>query len=163
MLKKESSYKKYSLFLVGGLREQDRDYFSQLQELARNEPSIILAPNLDRKSLLKLFRESEYYWHATGLGVSEEEPELVEHFGITPLEAASSGCIVLAHDSGGPHEIFSHGKNGFLYKTQQDLYETMQLLSQRDQTELRDNAHDLVKNTYSYTQFQKRAAEIFLS
>lgn len=162
---KESSpaFKKHSLCLVGGLRDEDQSYFRELQELCSSDTSITMLPNLDRAALLKLFRKAQYYWHATGLGVSaEKNPELVEHFGITPLEAAASGCIVVAHNSGGPKEIFTSGKNAFLYDSQEDLIKVMSTLSEvEDQKNLRDAAHNLVKEAYSYNQFIKQAGTIF--
>jgi sucrose-phosphate synthase len=41
-------------------------------------------------------------------------PALTEPFGLTIIEAASCGLPVVATDSGGPQEIISNGKNGFL-------------------------------------------------
>ena len=41
-------------------------------------------------------------------------PALIEPFGLTIIEAASCGLPVVATDSGGPQEIITDGKNGFL-------------------------------------------------
>ena len=44
--------------------------------------------------------------HATGFGVDADEfPERLEHFGITPIEAASFGCIPVVYGQGGPLEV----------------------------------------------------------
>ena len=36
---------------------------------------------------------------------AEEFPERLEHFGITPIEAASFGCIPVVYGAGGPREV----------------------------------------------------------
>ncbi len=41
-------------------------------------------------------------------------PALTEPFGLTLLEAAASGLPVIATDDGGPQEIISHCRNGYL-------------------------------------------------
>ena len=44
--------------------------------------------------------------HAAGFGVDADEfPERLEHFGITPIEAASFGCIPVVYGQGGPREV----------------------------------------------------------
>lgn len=44
--------------------------------------------------------------HAAGVGVDPDEfPEKLEHFGITPVEAASFGCIPVVYGHGGPQEV----------------------------------------------------------
>ena len=44
--------------------------------------------------------------HAAGFGVDADEfPERLEHFGITPIEAASFGCIPVVYGQGGPSEV----------------------------------------------------------
>ena len=46
--------------------------------------------------------------HAAGFGVDPDEfPETLEHFGITPVEAASFGCIPVVYGQGGPKEVVS--------------------------------------------------------
>ena len=46
---------------------------------------------------------SAFLIHAAGMGVDELEfPEQLEHFGITPVEAASFGCIPVVFAGGGP-------------------------------------------------------------
>ena len=44
--------------------------------------------------------------HAAGFGVDADEfPEMLEHFGITPIEAASFGCIPVVYGQGGPLDV----------------------------------------------------------
>jgi glycosyltransferase involved in cell wall biosynthesis len=44
--------------------------------------------------------------HAAGFGVDPDEfPEALEHFGITPIEAACFGCIPVVYGRGGPQEV----------------------------------------------------------
>jgi glycosyltransferase involved in cell wall biosynthesis len=63
-------------------------------------------PNIARAELAKLYERSAVLIHATGFGVDDEEfPEKLEHWGITPLEAASFGCIPVVYGRGGPREV----------------------------------------------------------
>lgn len=59
------------------------------------ERRVKLMPNISRASLKKLLCESKVYLHA-----AENEP-----FGVSIVEAMSSGCIPVVHDSGGPKEF----------------------------------------------------------
>jgi glycosyltransferase involved in cell wall biosynthesis len=53
-----------------------------------------------------LYERSAILIHATGFGVDPEEfPEKLEHWGITPIEAASFGCIPVVYGRGGPKEV----------------------------------------------------------
>ena len=53
--------------------------------------------NLRRKELREMLLNSKIYLH----------PTINEHFGISIVEAMSSGCIPIVHDSGGPKEFVS--------------------------------------------------------
>ncbi len=63
-------------------------------------------PNIGRADLGRLYEHSAVLIHAAGFGVDPDEfPERLEHFGITPIEAASFGCIPVVYGAGGPLEV----------------------------------------------------------
>lgn len=151
-----ASFKEYRLILAGGLKEEDRDYFSGLKEKAGNDKSILLKPNVSNDELIKLYRESKYFWHFTGFGVDEgKHPEMVEHFGIAPLEAMATGCITFCHNSGGPKFFIEDGKTGHFFSTQEELIAKM---SKSENSEiagmgLANKAMEFAKKRYNYEKF----------
>lgn len=68
-------------------------------------------PNLTNSDILKLYGEASIFWHACGLG--EKDPHLVEHFGMTTVEAMQNYCVPIVIDGGGQKEIVEHGVSGF--------------------------------------------------
>jgi glycosyltransferase involved in cell wall biosynthesis len=82
-----------------------RARFYELQELAAGLPCT-LYPNIGREDLAALYGRSAVLIHAAGFGVDPDEfPESLEHFGITPIEAASFGCIPVVYGQGGPRDV----------------------------------------------------------
>jgi len=72
----------------------------------------VVNPNFDK--LKDLYAKSKFFWHAAGFGVDElAQPEKVEHFGITTVEAMSSGCLPVVIGKGGQKEIIVEG-TGYL-------------------------------------------------
>ena len=66
-------------------------------------------PNISREELARLYMGSAVLIHAAGMGVDELEfPEQMEHFGITPVEAASFGCIPVVFAGGGPRDVVAN-------------------------------------------------------
>jgi len=69
-----------------------------------------------------LYSTASIYWHAAGYGADLHlNPEKAEHFGISTVEAMSAGSIPIVFNGGGQTEIVSHGINGFLWNTVDDL------------------------------------------
>ncbi len=95
----------WRLILVGGAKEGAMRWVQQLQEMATGFP-IEIKPNLTYAELQKLYQQATIYWHAAGYGVDESHhPELVEHFGITTVEALNYHCLPLVVPFGGQKEI----------------------------------------------------------
>ncbi|KKP87006.1 MAG: Glycosyl transferase [Candidatus Roizmanbacteria bacterium GW2011_GWA2_35_8] len=155
---KYKEFLNYKLILAGGLKNEDRSYFEQLKSLS-GDSSIIFKLNISLDELYGLYGLSTYFWHFTGLGVDEKNhPDSVEHFGIAPLEAASSGCLVLCHNSGGPKEIFTNEENGVLFENENDLIKSIKKLE--DNLPLKNkivsNGVKLAKNKYNYQLFKNK-------
>ena len=162
-LKKEiRDFSDYRLVLAGGLKEEDEGYLIRLKGMAQGHSDIIFKPNLDYQDLLSLYRRAEIYWHLTGFGIDDSRsPQLVEHLGITPLEAMATGCIVFAYRAGGIKEIVNDGKNGFTFTSLGELIGKMKLINQPEK--IKKQARLFVINNFSYPVFKKKVKEIFIN
>jgi GT2 family glycosyltransferase/glycosyltransferase involved in cell wall biosynthesis len=97
------------------------DHLNRLRELADGLP-VVFHVNASPEKLSELYRDAAIYWHGTGLEADlERHPEEAEHFGITIVEAMAAECVVLAFNSGGPREVVTHGVDGFLYGSMEEL------------------------------------------
>jgi glycosyltransferase involved in cell wall biosynthesis len=124
----------WTLTLVGQVDPTQQAYLNEVLEEAQGYPIEILN-NVALESLRKLYEESAIYWHATGLGESNERsPERNEHFGISTVEAMSYGCVPIVINAGGQPESVVHEKNGFLFDNEKQLQaytmQCIQLFSQ---------------------------------
>ncbi|MBM3270868.1 MAG: glycosyltransferase family 4 protein [Candidatus Sericytochromatia bacterium] len=80
--------------------------------------------------LAGLLRASSLFWHATGLGEdSAAQPEKLEHFGISTIEAMSHGCVPIVIAMGGQPEIVRHGVDGLLWEDLAGLAEQTLMLA----------------------------------
>lgn len=87
-------------FVIAGSCQTVSSYrvLQSLRELVKKlevADRVKLLPNISRERVRKLLWSSKVYLHTR-----ENEP-----FGITIVEAMSSGCIPIVHDSGGPREF----------------------------------------------------------
>ena len=95
------------LALAGAIHPspEGRSRLYELQRLAA-DLNCKFYPNIARADLARLYESSAVLIHAAGFGVDPDEfPERLEHFGITPIEAASFGCIPVVYGAGGPREV----------------------------------------------------------
>lgn len=109
----------YWLFLAGGSYGES-DTLEKLKEKSGSLPvKFIVNPNFDK--LKDLYAKSKFFWHATGYEIDEiKEPEKVEHFGITTVEAMAAGCVPIVIDKGGQKEIITEG-SGFLCENADEI------------------------------------------
>jgi FkbM family methyltransferase len=104
---KHPSFADWRLILVGSTRPEHvhRIYYTQCIQSAQGF-NVEVVPDASFDVLSVMYAKASMYWHGSGLGVNPiTNPEQLEHFGITPLEAASAGCHVFIPDAGGPREI----------------------------------------------------------
>lgn len=161
---KNRAFKDFTLYLIGGLKEEDKKYFNELVRLAEGDSHIVFLPNASYETVSEYYKKALFYWHATGYDVDEKlHPEAVEHLGLTPLEAMASGCIVLCHASGGPKEMIKQGENGFLYHTIEELIDqTNGIYGEKNKLELvKRNGYEYVKKNFSYEVFKKMITSYF--
>lgn len=96
--------KSFKLVLAGGLKG-DQAVINTLKAQAKDLP-IEFVINPDFPTLKALYAKAKIFWHGAGYEVDEEDhPEMVEHFGITTVEAMSAGCVPVVFAKGGQKEI----------------------------------------------------------
>ena len=163
-LKKTNNlFSDYKLILAGGVKKEDEDYFSSIKKIGGNDKSIILKPNISFKDLYELYKKSQIFWHIAGFGVDENKnPELAEHFGLSPLEAMAMGCITFTYNAGGLKETIENGKNGFLFDTTNELIKKTSdvITNEALLNEIRKTAKSDVIKKFSYSTFKKNVLSV---
>ena len=111
----------YEYHLVGSVSnyKQDIEYLNKVREIAERSKKIYIHENCTYGDLVKLYSQAKIFWHATGYNVDEnKEPEKMEHFGITTVEAMSFGTVPVVINKGGQRETVIEGKNGYLWNNE---------------------------------------------
>ncbi len=120
-LVKLNDLKEWKLILAGGNEVGGGGFANKLRMAAEGFP-IEIIENPPFSELVKLYGSAKIFWTASGYGIDEEkEPEKVEHFGITTVEAMAAGCIPVVQGKGGQKEIVEEGKSGFLWLSTEEL------------------------------------------
>lgn len=97
----------WELHLVGSVNDGEvhQKYFEQVKEEANGYP-IFIHENVSFSELKEILEQSKIYWHASGLGIDGEKyPVMIEHFGLTIVEAMATGCVPVVINKGGPAEV----------------------------------------------------------
>jgi len=124
----DAGLKDWEFHMVGQV--QNRTYFEMLQNMTTGYP-IKIHEGISFSELQKLYTDSKIYWHMTGIGMPGE-PGAQEHFGMTIVEAMSSGTVPISYNSAGPKEIIIDGDSGFLVDNEQQLKQkTMQIIKDK--------------------------------
>ena len=106
----------------------------------------------------KLLSETQFYWHATGLGIADSEPHKKEHFGISIVEAYLHGALPIAIGAGGPLEILRETPELLVDSANDMAWRTTQLLARPEAVDsLMDRLTGLER--YSDTTFQYEFSE----
>lgn len=124
---------KWRLILAGQAKKEDHKYLRNLKKMSRGF-GIKIVENTPFEKLKELYAKSSIYWHATGFGEDElKNPQKMEHFGISTVEASAAGVVPVVIEKGGQKEIVEDGKNGFLWSTKAQLLEkTLNLIENKD-------------------------------
>jgi GT2 family glycosyltransferase len=111
--------KGWRLVLAGGSMPQN-PYLAEVERQARKSPApVTVLSDLPLSGLQELYARASIFWHACGLG--ETDPHLIEHFGMTTVEAMQNRCVPIVFNGGGQREIVEHGRSGYLFDTLADL------------------------------------------
>ena len=107
----------WKLVLVGGSVEDS--WIEKLKGMASGY-NIELLPNAEYEKLIDLYSRASIYWHAAGYAVDQtKSPELVEHFGISTVEAIVARAIPLVYKAGGQTEIVKN--QDLLWESEDEL------------------------------------------
>lgn len=103
------------LIIAGSIKGESVSYRNHLESIS---PLVRFVFEPTWKEIEELYAESTFFWHAKGF--QETNPYLMEHFGITPIEAMSAGCIPVVINKGGLAEIVT-SDCGFRWNTLEEL------------------------------------------
>jgi len=155
----------WRLVLFGGslTKEEDNSFLQKLKVQAQGYP-IEFMVNASFGQLKQAYSQARIFWHAAGFGIDErKEPERVEHFGMTTIEAMAAGCWPLVYNAGGQREIFSSfiDKNLVLWKEKNELFEkTMRVINSLNKNILHYNELVNLYNNFRIDSFSKKDYEI---
>ena len=117
----DQGFKEWRLILAGGVEVGVGNFLKELKKEAKRYP-IEIVESASFEKLLQLYGKAKIFWSAAGFGVNEEKnPEAVEHFGITVVEAMAAGAVPVVFRAGGHKEIVSKGETGFLWSEEKSL------------------------------------------
>lgn len=81
------------------------------------------------KEIVGLYGRAKIFWSAVGFGANEvKEPEKLEHFGISVVEAMAAGAAPVVFKGGGHKEIVEAEVNGLLWDSPSKLNRLTKLL-----------------------------------
>jgi glycosyltransferase involved in cell wall biosynthesis len=123
----------WKLVLIGSVDEgaDNEKYAEKVAFMAKGLP-IKIFHNASLDLIRQYYSHASIYWHAAGYEIDEDEyPTKVEHFGISPIEAMSSGAVPIVVGKGGLKEIVDHGENGYLWQTKEELIRYTRVIASR--------------------------------
>ncbi len=94
----------YKFVIIGNTDTRELEYYNRVIEESKKY-DIEIYCNVPYEDLLKWYKKSKFFWHAKGYGVPENDPEKMEHFGMTTVEAMISGCVPIVINKAGQREI----------------------------------------------------------
>ena len=159
----DDEHKDWKLILAGGSEVGSGDFLKELKEMSNDYPiEIIESPRFD--TLKTLYGKSKIFWSAAGFGVNEEsDPELMEHFGITVVEAMSSGVVPIVFNGGGYKEIVNNGINGYLWTNTDELLErTEEVVSSSKELHVFETQAKKRAEDFTVDNFNKRISSYIL-
>lgn len=149
--------------IIGSLSSDNKsqDYFNDLKTKATGLP-IYFHPNEPYINLKEWYNKATLFWHAAGYGINEDkQPDKVEHFGITTVEAMSAYNIPIVINRGGQKEIIANNCNGYLWNTIDDLINrTIAAIKNEVDIEKIQNNSRQRYNSYSKDTFTKNLLKI---
>jgi O-antigen biosynthesis protein len=150
----------WRLLLVGGSVPNNR-YLQEVRALAATYAGRIeVRVNVPATELQELYAKATIFWHACGL--NETDPHLIEHFGMTTVEAMQNYCVPVVINGGGQREIVKENKSGFLFNTLDELCQyTLQLITDPELLrKLQGGAYEQSQR-FTRAHFQEKVKQFF--
>ncbi|MDP9312889.1 MAG: glycosyltransferase family 4 protein [Chloroflexota bacterium] len=151
--------------LVGGCdldQPAQRAYLRRVQAATVGYP-IQVHVNAPLATVRQLYSSASLFWHAAGFGEDEERnPDAVEHFGITTIEAMAAACVPVVIAKGGQVETVEAGVSGLLWHTLAELQVHTRLLIEDAALRERLAAGARVRSQqFSFQVFAARVQDVF--
>ncbi len=129
-----STLSNWKLVLLG--KKEDEEYASKIASLIK-DLNVEIIHDANRLDLLKIYEKASIYWHASGFEINEDaEPEKVEHFGISTLEAMAAKALPIVINKGGQKEILGESLSVCLWNDENDcLAKTLELIKNKVERE----------------------------
>ncbi len=122
--------------------------------------NVELRVNIAASELKSLYQRSKIFWHLCGL--DRDEPELVEHFGMTTAEAMQNSCVPVVFAGGGLVEIVENNVSGLLFSSREQLArQTLQLVREPHLLQRLGEAARRRGAVFSRDVFTTRTRELF--
>jgi len=151
----------WKLILIGGAEVGAGNYLDKLRKMAKGYPiEIIQSPSFD--DLKELYGKAKIFWSASGFGADENKnPQNVEHFGITGVEAMAAGVVPVIYNAGGHKEIITINKDGFLWNKESELLRLSKILLD-NKSILRSISRQAIQRSsrFSYQKFESGVNEV---
>lgn len=153
-------YADVNLHLMG--YNQDNNYVNQLKQSAIDLP-VFFYENCSAEKRIAILNQSAVFISACGYENNEKEyPMLVEHYGISVVEAMAQGCIPLVIGKGGHKETVNHKINGYHWFTKEELKEVLiNLLESKQLREEMSAAAYSKSEEYSFEKLEEKILNIF--
>jgi glycosyltransferase involved in cell wall biosynthesis len=154
----------WEFHVAGGYRGDAAaaSYLRQLRGLAAGCP-VVFHPNASRALLQRLYARASVFWHAAGVG-SEHYPRRQEHFGMTTVEAMAYGCVPIVIGLGGQPEIVTHGDDGLLWRSLDELVAlTDEVIASPELRARLSRRAVIAAKRFSADRFRREARELILT
>jgi glycosyltransferase involved in cell wall biosynthesis len=151
----------WKLVIAGGVEVGADNYLGQIKKMSQGYPiEIIESPAFN--DLKEMYGKAKIFWSASGFGVDENKnPEKVEHFGITVVEAMAGGAVPVIYNAGGHREIVTDKEDGFLWNKESELLKiTTQLVKNKTLLRRIAAASKVGSKLYSKERFKEEILEL---
>lgn len=161
----KDKFKKYEYHLVGACSNDSRDlaYLNKIKRLASTVDNVFVHENYPFDKLIDLYTKAKIFWHGTGFASDDErQPQNMEHFGITTVEAMSYGAVPVVIRKGGQTETVKEGVNGYLWENEKEcVTKTMKIVQDDNLRKKLALESAKMANDYSIETFYERNEELF--
>jgi len=142
--------------------KDNQQFASKVKHLAKGYP-ITFKHQSSFSQLAADYAQAKIYWHAAGYGVDEaQNPQAVEHLGLTTAEAMASGCVPVVINKGGQPEVVTHAVNGLLWNTQKEIIDQTLELIEKPEIWQKLSKKAIIKSTqFSQERFCQLTRKIF--